>query len=72
MGKTQFERVAYSENGEKFLMSACRGMWEMRRDKGGRVYGGNDGGGFEHDKHCSPRKHWRLCNDSKAHSSTSL
>lgn len=40
----QFERVAYSENGEKFLTSVCRGMWEMRRDKGGRVYGGNDGG----------------------------
>lgn len=46
------------------------GMWEMRRDKGGRVYGGKDWRGFDHVE-CLKR-HLRLCNGSKAHSSASL
>lgn len=44
----------------------------MRRDKGGRVYGGKDWRGFDHVECCSLKRHLRLCNGSKAHPSASL
>lgn len=43
----------------------------MRRDEGGRVCGG-ERLGRHHDECRSPRRHWRLCNGSMAHSRISL